>query len=149
MRLTDPRHLAFWAEAMRLRPDLDPGRLADAGPFDDTPEGAAFCATAVLEGRKTATSALAATARAYAPGDLEIVTLYDGSPVAVIEIMSSDLRRFDEIDAGFAEAEGDGSLEAWRVTHQRFYGARLAERGERLSGATLLCRIFFRRIHPV
>ncbi|MEM8793532.1 MAG: ASCH domain-containing protein [Pseudomonadota bacterium] len=149
MRLTDPRHQAFWRKAERAAGNLQLARLKDIGCFDDHPEGAKFCADAVLAGTKTATSAHAGTARDYRAGDLEIVTLFDGQPVAVIEIINVDRRTFGEIDEDFAIAEGDGSLAKWRETHTRYYGGLLAERGKALDAETPLVRIFFRKIFPV
>lgn len=143
MRLTDPRHVAFWAEAR-----LDTHRLKDCGPFDDNPEGAAFCVRAILTGTKTATSALAATARDYAIGDLEIVTEFDGTPRAVIEITGTDLILFGAVDHAFAKAEGDGTVAAWRETHLRYYGNLLKARSEILTEDTQLRRIFFKRVYP-
>ncbi|MEM9100531.1 MAG: ASCH domain-containing protein [Pseudomonadota bacterium] len=146
--LSDPRHLAFWHEAAATSRCLSHTRLAAIGCFDDTPEGAQFCADAVLDGRKTATSTLAETARAYRPGDLEIVTLFDGKPIALIEITHIDERAFSAIDTSFALAEGEETLEDWRRTHIRFYSHRLAQRGKSLTPETKLLRIFFRRTYP-
>ncbi|MEM9043187.1 MAG: ASCH domain-containing protein [Pseudomonadota bacterium] len=147
--LSDQRHAAFWKEATSATRCVSANRLADIGWFDDNEEGARFCADAVLSGDKTATSTLAATARSYVPGDLEIVTLFDGTPVALIEITHVDERPFGSIDDAFARLEGDCSLNQWRETHERYYGARLSERGEVLSEDTPLLRIFFRRLYPL
>ncbi|MEM7678726.1 MAG: ASCH domain-containing protein [Myxococcota bacterium] len=147
-QLKDPRHIAFWAEAEDALRCISRTRLRDAGPFDDNEDGAAYCAHAVFEGTKTATSTLAATARDFTPGDLELVTEFDGTPRALIEITYIDQACFGEIDDGFAVAEGDGTLAQWRETHLRCYGARMAERGETLDERTPLLRIFFRRLYP-
>ncbi|MEM7507189.1 MAG: ASCH domain-containing protein [Pseudomonadota bacterium] len=147
--LTDPTTARFWAQAEAALGPLPRDRLSDIGPFDDNAEGAAYCVAAILDGTKTATSALAATARDYQPGDLEIATEFDGTPRALFEITATDLCPFGEIDEAFAQAEGDGTLAAWRETHLRYYGARLAERGETLTQDTMLRRIFLERLYPV
>jgi hypothetical protein len=51
------------------------------------------------------------------------VVTADGAPVAVIETVSVELKRFDQIDAEFAfeEGEGDRSLRFWRLTHKRYF----------------------------
>lgn len=145
---TDPAIDAFWARAEEALGPLPRNRLADIGPFDDHEEGAAFCIRAILDGSKTATSTLAATARTYRPGDLEIATEFDGTPRALLRITETDLRPFGKIDDTFAQAEGDGTLAAWRQTHLRYYSARLAERGETLTEDTMLRRIVFERLYP-
>lgn len=145
MPLTDPRIASFWA-AFRAT-HSGPETPAAVFAFDDNPEGAAFCAAAVLSGEKTATSALASDAPPV-PGTLEIVTEHDGTPRAVIRITRIDTIPFGAVDDAFARAEGDGSLAAWRTTHLRYYGARLAQRGETMGERTLLRRIFFERVWP-
>jgi hypothetical protein len=51
-----------------------------------------------------------------------IVTVAD-KPVAVIETLSVEQRRFDAIDEAFAleEGEGDRSLTFWRSVHEDFF----------------------------
>ncbi len=144
---TDARTRAFWQAFLAATPGADPARLTAVFAFDDNPEGAAFCAAAVLDGRKTATSSLD-SGPLPRPGDLEIVTEHDGTPRAVIRITRVDRVAFGAVDEAFAVAEGDGSLAAWRETHLRYYGARCAERGEALGPGTMLRRIFFERVWP-
>ena len=156
MHLTDPRHAEFWAGFRASLPgDSDvPFEPSGVFSFDDNERGAAECALAVLEDRKTATSALAlpfdrGEDRFPEPGDHEIVTLYDGTPYAVIRMTHWDRVRFGEVDEAFAIAEGDGSLAAWTATHTRYYGAICYELGEPLNAKTELLRIFFKRVYPV
>jgi len=146
---TDPRIAAFWAAYLAtLSPaEAQASRLSAVFAFDDNPEGAAACAAAVLSGEKTATSALAG-GPCPGPGDLEIVTEHDGTPRAVIRIGRIDRTTFGAVDEAFARAEGDGTLAAWLAIHRRYYGARLAERGETLTDATPLLRTFFARVYP-
>lgn len=147
-----PALAEFWDQALSAHPELDRNRLTGVFAFDDNPEGAAFCAAAVVSGEKTATSALAAEFGpdhpAPRPGDLEIVTEFDGAPRAVIAYTAIDRIRFGDVDEAFARAEGDGTLAAWRRTHLRYYGDRCADLGTRLTGDTELLRLFFRRVHP-
>lgn len=156
MPLNDARHAAFWAEFRALLPgDSDaPAEPTGVFSFDDNARGSAECALAVLEGRKVATSALAlpfdrGEDRFPEPGDHEIVTLFDGAPYAVIRVSHWDRTRFGDVDEAFAIAEGDGSLEAWRTTHLRYYGTVCEAYGVPLTDATELLRIFFDRVYPV
>lgn len=142
----------FWADAIRAHPEIDAGRLTGVFAFDDNAEGAAFCAAAVLSGEKIATSALAADfgpdRPEPLPGDLEIVTEFDGTPRALIAYTAIDRVRFGDVDEAFARAEGDGCLAAWRATHLRYYGARCAAHRTSLTEETELLRLFFHRVHP-
>lgn len=145
----------FWEAFLATRPDpeADRRRLGDVFAFDDNAEGAAFCANAVLSGTKVATSALAAMHAAGGraqpvAGTLEIVTEFNGTPRAIIEIERVDSAPYGAIDEAFARAEGDGSLAAWRKLHQRYYGQQCATLGLALTDDTLLLRIFFRRVYP-
>ncbi|HUS54255.1 MAG TPA: ASCH domain-containing protein [Thermohalobaculum sp.] len=147
-----PATAEFWVLAIAMHPDIDADRLTDVFAFDDDADGAAFCAAAVLSGEKTATSALAAD---FGPdrsipraGDLGIVTEYDGTPRAVIAYTDVDRIRFGDVDAGFAIAEGDGDLAAWRATHLCYYGARCSAHGVALTEETELLRLFFHRVYP-
>ncbi|NQW09798.1 MAG: ASCH domain-containing protein [Alphaproteobacteria bacterium] len=153
--MISPTVQVFWEDFLATRPDpeTDRQRLHDVFAFDDNPEGAAFCAAAVIAGDKVATSGLLAMYDAEGrshpvPGDLEIVTEFDGTPRAVIGIERVDSAPYGAIDAAFARAEGDGSLTAWRKLHQRYYGQQCAELGLSLTDKTQLLRIFFRCIHP-
>ncbi len=113
----------------------DPGTpLLEAGPFGDGPELADSLADLVLRGVKTATSSLLAEHRAEGdptprPGDLSVVTDWHGGPLCVIETTEAGIRPFDEVDADFAAAEGEGdrTLESWRAGHARFF-ARVCDR---------------------
>jgi uncharacterized protein YhfF len=51
-----------------------------------------------------------------------VVTVAD-KPVAVIETLSNEQRRFDAIDEAFAreEGEGDRSLTFWHSVHEDFF----------------------------
>lgn len=79
-------------------------------------------AALILAGRKRATVWSAVEPILTAPGMQWVVTAQD-RPVAVIETVSLEQRRFDEIDAAFAfeEGEGDCSLDFWRAAHERYF----------------------------
>ncbi|MGR3372326.1 ASCH domain-containing protein [Pseudooceanicola nanhaiensis] len=81
----------------------------------------------VRAGRKTATCE---RATAFGPGRetlpqvgrRDIALNWDGSPAVEIETRSVDFRRFDEVDADFALAEGENdSLEGWRADHRAYF----------------------------
>jgi uncharacterized protein YhfF len=84
---------------------------------------------AVLRGEKTATAGLLSEYDAEgeqpdAAGDRCVLLGYDDEPVGVVEVTESKVVPAAEIDESFArdEGEGFGSVEAWRVAHERFFG---------------------------
>ena len=57
------------------------------------------------------------------PGDLSVILDGDGRPLCVIRTTTVEVRRFGDVDAEFAWAEGedDRSLASWRAEHIRFF----------------------------
>lgn len=84
--------------------------------------------TLVLAGRKTATCMPYRGAESGAEpmpevGRRDIVTDWDGVPVAEIETLEVTVRRFDEVDWDFARLEGeDETLQGWQAGHRRYFG---------------------------
>ena len=68
------------------------------------------------------------------PGDFAIVTDWNGEAKAVIRTHTVDIRKFHEVDAAFAYAEGedDRSLAWWRDAHRAYYRRALAGSGCRV-----------------
>lgn len=96
--------------------------------FGDSPRMADKLLSLVLDGTKTATcSALQEYKDANEPiptvGKKSIVLNSSGTPKCMIETTQVDIKKFSEIDAAFAYAEGEGdrSLEYWQKEHQRFF----------------------------
>ena len=96
--------------------------------FGDSPKMADKLLRLVLNGTKTATcSAL----KEYKDGDEPIPTVGKksiildggGTPRCMIETTQVDIRKFSEVDAAFAYAEGEGdrSLDYWQKEHKRFF----------------------------
>lgn len=105
----------------------DQCRDAPAWAFGDSPEQADELLDLVLQGVKTATcsalSVYGSDLPITQPGSVEVVLDGQGVPRAVIRIVSVDIRRFNEMDAEFAAAEGEGdrSLAYWRAEHEDFF----------------------------
>ena len=144
---SDPAVEAFWRRASakaRLRnlpAYFGPGALESVTPpawsFGADPAQADELAGLVLAGMKTATAGAlwdyeAAGEELPRPLTLSIVLDGSGRPVALLRITTVETRPFDEVDDEHAwlEGEGDGSLEHWRVVHERFFtDIALHERG--------------------
>ena len=85
------------------------------------------------------------------PGEHIVVLDGSGAPAAIIRNTQVELRRFNEIDDGFAfqAGEGDLSLRWWLTAHRQDF----AERGEREGfevgeNIELVCE-YFERVWPV
>ena len=63
------------------------------------------------------------------PGDLNIVTTWDGIAQCIIRTTDVEVVSFDAVTAAHAagEGEGDGSLAYWRRTHWAYYQRVLAD----------------------
>ncbi len=99
-----------------------------AWAFGSTPEQADELLRLVLDGTKTATSSAHADYLKEGedlpePGVLGIVLDGAGHPRALVVTTEARVVPFDEVDAEHArdEGEGDGSLDHWRLVHERFF----------------------------
>ncbi len=99
--------------------------------FGDNPALADELAALVLAGKKTATCWAASDGLLTEVGKRMVVLSGSGRPLAVVETVELERRRFGEVDAAFAhdEGEGDRSLAHWRSAH-RAYFTRLGQFAE-------------------
>ena len=142
----------YWQTFLATLPDDAPAHTATytAEPFGDNPALADELGALVLEGKKTATcSALweweAEGNPVTTAGSFWIVLDGSGAPLCIVETVEVAFRRYVEVDAAFAYAEGEGdrSLEYWRAAHQRFFTRTLAAIGrEFATDMPLVCERF-------
>ncbi len=80
---------------------------------------------------------------------ISIVLDGQGQPLCIIETTEVTQCRFDEVDADFARAEGEGdfSLEYWRNAHQTFFSRTLPKIGKAFSEDMLLVCERFKLIY--
>ena len=145
-----PRYSDFWSAFVTTRqPDPTP-RFLEAFYFDDNEPSANELAELVLRGRKRATAALLwahehESKPVPKPGDLSIVTAFDGTPRCVIETQRVDIVPFDQVTEEFAatEGEGDGSLTFWRRAHELFFGRECQRIGRQATASMpIVCERF-------
>ncbi|SCX45325.1 ASCH domain-containing protein [Variovorax sp. EL159] len=128
----------FWARFQAaVGADLS-ARFCEAFHFDDNEAGATELAKLVLDGKKRGTASLewsfAVTGRPRPePGDLSVVTDWQGQPLCVIETRDVVVMPFDEVGEDFAtiEAEGDGSLRYWREGHWEYFSGECERIGKK------------------
>jgi uncharacterized protein YhfF len=128
----------FWQRYVGSLPAEHPHRAARPGAFafGDSPGLASELAALVQAGRKRATTSLAVEFTSVgeplpAVGDVSIVRLFDGTPVAIIESVEVRHVPFQAVDAAFAaeEGEGDGSLAWWQAAHRDYFSRVCARHG--------------------
>ena len=107
----------YWQKYLKTPPEGSPARDEgyEAWAFGDGPAMADGLGELVASGRKTATcSALweVEAGEEAMPRVGERSVILDGSdePLCVIETTEVEVRRFDEVDEGFAREEGEGDL---------------------------------------
>ena len=100
---------------------------AETFVFGDSPEMSARLVALVREGRKTAScGALRDYIESDDPmpevGRQDIVLNWDGTPALVIETTEVTIRRFADVPADFALAEGENDTrDGWAEDHKRFF----------------------------
>lgn len=103
-----------------------PYETAIAFGFGDSPALADALLALVIAGTKTATCGalrdFSAEGEALpVPGRRDVVLTGAGEPGAVIETEQVEIRRFEEIDPGFTDREGEGDYAAWRAEHEAYF----------------------------
>lgn len=126
----------FWARFESSSGIRGTARFYGAGHFDDNETSANELAHLVVAGRKRATAGLLWAfdqdgKQLPCAGALSIITDWGGRPVCVIETTGIGIVPFDQVDADFAaaEGEGDGSLAHWRAAHWAYFGRECARLG--------------------
>ncbi|MHA3916223.1 ASCH domain-containing protein [Halovulum sp. GXIMD14793] len=100
---------------------------AETFRFGDNP---ALCAELLALVRKGVKTATCGALRDFQSGEeampvvgrRDIALNWDGTPALVIETIELTTRRFSDVGADFALAEGENdSLDGWRAGHQRYF----------------------------
>lgn len=156
--MNDPTLLqAFWDACRASLPSLQlPAESPPADHFCNNEPCANELGDLVRQGIKTATCGLLWSYEAEGeplpqPGDLSIVTDWEGRPLSLIEITEVSIRPYNQVDAQFAydEGEGDRSLAYWRQAHWDFFSRECAQIGrEPAEDMPLVCERF-RLLYPL
>jgi len=136
--MTEKNIEAYWQNFLVTLPADSPYRAKACFPdaFGDNPELADELGALIVSGIKTGTcSALweweAEGASPPEVGFVSVVLNGAGEPLCVIETTEVTHRKYNEVDADFARAEGEGdlSLAYWRDAHKRFFSRILPKIG--------------------
>lgn len=119
----------YWQNFLDSRPDLSHLKNVspDAWAFGGNAD---YLLNLVLEGKKTATASLLSVYKDGSvplptPDSYSLILNSKGEPKCVVHLITTEIRKFNEIDAehAFAEGEGDRSLDYWRKVHLEFFSA--------------------------
>ena len=141
----------FWEAFCDHNMDLNKDELYyDVWQFLDGKRGCDRLASLCLAGIKTATSSVYETfeldeMKVPEEGDYSIILDSDEVPLFIIKDTKVEIKKFAEIEAEFAEKEGEGdqSLEGWKKIHQKEFEKKCEEYGIEFSEDTLiLCEEF-------
>lgn len=131
---SDDLQMAAFAAALRSQTGDD--LPTDHFAFGDEPVTADDLCQRVLDGRKTATTALVAELRAEdvatpAPGDRAVVLDGVGAPACVIRTTAATIGPLGSVTTAHAaaEGEGDGSVVSYLTAHLDFFAPHCARLG--------------------
>jgi uncharacterized protein YhfF len=143
---------SYWQKFLSTQPADSPYRSKPyiAEGWGDSPEMADELGALIAAGTKTATcSALWEWEAEGEPppetGTVTIVVDGRGEPLCIVETVEVRVRKYNEVDAGFAREEGEGdlSLEYWRDAHLSFFSRSLPKIGREFSeDMPLVCERF-------
>lgn len=150
--MTEKTIKAYWQEFLSNLPTVSPyhSKSYVAEGWGDSPEMADELGTLIADGTKTGTcSALweweAEDETIPKQGIITIVLNGEGEPLCIVETTEVSIRNYNEVDADFAHAEGEGdlSLEYWREAHMNFFSRILPKIGKEFSEEMpLVCERF-------
>jgi uncharacterized protein YhfF len=130
------------------------GTLPEVTWFGDSPTMAAELGELVRTGRKRATASLMWSWEEEGEllsvaGEQEVVIDWAGRPLAVIELTEVSVLPFIDVDARFAndEGEGDRSLKYWRVAHHSFFERECSRISRQMTEDALVVCVRFRLVH--
>ena len=150
--MSDESVKAYWEKFLSILPADSPyhSKTYIAEGWGDSPEMADELGDLIVRGVKTATcSALWEWEAEGKPipheGLITVVLDGGGEPLCIVETTEVTVRKYNEVDSEFAQAEGEGdfSLEYWREAHRNFFTRTLPKIGKEFSeDMPLVCERF-------
>ena len=147
--MTDSSSLQrFWDSYLATLPERHLHRflpLPLAWSFGDSPEMADELGALAMQGQKTATCSRYVGGNILEYGTVTILLNGQGQPWGVVESTEITVKRYCDVTAEWAAAEGEGdlSLAFWREAHWRYFARGAQEGGYEMSeDMPLLCERF-------
>lgn len=153
MQLPNPSVAKLWANFVQQYPKYKNTPIPNHFYFCDNEQDANTCADLVVKKIKQATATSLWWYEYHGEprpniGDLYIVTDWEGSAKAIIELIAITHVPFNEVGADFAEAEGEGdkSLGYWRKVHKAYYQREMEAVGARFKENMMISCERFRTV---
>ena len=150
--MTEEQVKAYWQKFLSILLPDSPYQTKNytAEGWGDSPEMADDLGDLIARGVKTATcSALWEWQAEGKPipinGLITVVLDGGGNPLCIVETTEVTIRKYNEVDDEFAQAEGEGdfSLEYWRQAHRNFFSRTLPKIGKEFTeDMPLVCERF-------
>lgn len=128
--------LNFWNDFTIKFPEYEHHSIPVSDHFCNDKINTDICADLVLKGVKCASCGLKIMydlKKEFFPeiNQLTIITNWDQKPICVVKTIDLSFRKFKDINAEWAESEGEGdqSLEQWKETHRDYFQKQLDELG--------------------
>ena len=150
--MTEATVQAYWQKFLSTLPADSPYRTRPyiAEGWGDSPEMADELGTLIAQSIKTGTCSAVWDwdAEGNPIPEVGLITVAldgHGEPLCIVETSEVTIRKYNEVDAGFARAEGEGdlSLKYWREAHRNFFSRTLPKIGREFSeDMPLVCERF-------
>ena len=150
--MTQDKVKNYWQQFLDRLPGDSPHRAKTyvAEGWGDSPALADELGALIVEGTKTATCSALWEWQAKGnpipePGLITIALDGRGEPLCIVETVEVTIRKYNEVDAGFAHDEGEGylSLSYWREAHRNYFSRVLRKIGREFSEEMpLVCERF-------
>jgi uncharacterized protein YhfF len=150
--MTEDQLKAYWQKFLSILPADSSYRTKayTAEGWGDSPEMADELGELIARDIKTATCSALWEWEAEGkpiPQKSQITVVLDGrgNPLCIIETTEATVRKYNQVDSDFAQAEGEGdfSLEYWREAHKNFFSRTLSKIGREFSeDMPLVCERF-------
>ena len=126
-------------------------RIPDAWSFGNSPTIADRLGKLVLTGLKTATCKRYLGENILDEDRLSIILNGNKNPICIIETYEIKIKRYKDVDAEFAKAEGEGdlSLDYWRKVHWDFFSREAETENYRVNENMLLSCERFRVVYTI
>lgn len=138
----------FWERYLATLPEKHLHRflpLPEAWSFGDSPEMADDLGNLAMQGKKTASCSRYIGENILEFATVSIMLNGQGQPLGVVETTEITIKRYCDVTAEWAAAEGEGdlSLEYWRNAHWRYFARGAQEGGYEMSDdMPLFCERF-------
>ncbi len=146
----------YWNKFLSSLPPNSPyhSKSYVAEGWGDSPEMADELGALIMSGIKTATCSAVWEWEAEGnpipeTGYITIALDGRGEPLCIVETVEISIRKYNEVNADFARAEGEGdlSLNYWREAHKDYFSRVLSKVGKEFSEEMPLVCERFRVIH--